>query len=1044
MLRLLVAAAAVAAAIAVAAAPAPVAPASAAPPPHHAVAGAAPPAACSSDAVLSTAAGTAWQLCGAGNASSPSSCIPATVPGTVLTSLLAASAFPGVVDPFVDESIAAIPDISLAGPGFYSGTFLTGPLSADAIVACAASRGVSAPRLSLLLRGQNYRSTVAAGPAAAGGGGGGGAPLPVIPPVGAPPGVTQAVGMYRRFVFDLGAAPPAGTPLAVSISVAPPDHPGNASNTCRGCGQGGNHQLAQDVTSQYAGGWDWIVGCPDRNTGVSDDVVLRATGAVLVRDPVAATTGVARAAGAPADAPANVTAAYTVSLLNLDTAAPVSGVLTVTIPALGAAATASARVTLSPGDGTWRDVALPAVALTGVSLWWPHTLGTPTLYAATASFVIDGDAGPSDAADWAVGFRTVASAVDAGLGGRVFSVNGERVYLEGGNWIATDMFNRYNANASRYAAEVDLHAAAGLNLIRLWGGAGGHGLTLYAAGDAAGVFFMVEFWMSGDNNGRWAGSYSWPLDHALYLAAVEDTVAAVRGHASVLFFCAGNELYPRGQNPPPDIAAAMPDIVAAMDPTGRALVFSSMSNFTGADGAPLPDDAPIPAGRDGFALGFDPEWALAPMDGPYGMLDERRFFERNPGLVYPNQTRATNMRVAFQPELGSATCPEYESLARFLTAPTREALPPRGAAYPDANATWRYHAYIPFTNADGADTVYAFGPPANASEYALAAGLAQVAQYQALYEGFADAMWAWYGAVVLWKSQSPWPAFRGALYDSYLAPTGSLWGVRAATGGGGPARAPVHPQLNRLTATVSVVNRGLAAVPGPLAVTVSAWDIATGRAVLVPPMAQALPDGVPPASVARLPGVVAWPAGAAAGTPLLFRLAVAAPGGGGPPLASTDLWVSTLSPDPAVPQNFSALAAVRHASPPVPVSVTATMAAPAPGAAVAVVQVTVAAPAAAAAVAFGVRVSLRWAPGSRGGVTAATGFFDDRVLPAVPDAGYFAVVPGEARGVAVTLSAAAWAPAPLPAPADLVVRVDGWNVAPTTVPVAAVVVAAAG
>jgi hypothetical protein len=47
------------------------------------------------------------------------------------------------------------------------------------------------------------------------------------------------------------------------------------------CGQGGNHQLAQDLTSQYFAGWDWIAGTPDRNTGLLDDVRLQFSGPVL-------------------------------------------------------------------------------------------------------------------------------------------------------------------------------------------------------------------------------------------------------------------------------------------------------------------------------------------------------------------------------------------------------------------------------------------------------------------------------------------------------------------------------------------------------------------------------------------------------------------------------------------------------------------------------------------------------------------------------------------------------------------------------------------
>jgi hypothetical protein len=48
------------------------------------------------------------------------------------------------------------------------------------------------------------------------------------------------------------------------------------------------------------------------------------------------------------------------------------------------------------------------------------------------------------------------------------------------------------------------------------------------------------------------------------------------------------------------------------------------------------------------------------------MLDEREFFERNPGLYFENQSRY-DFPIAFQPELGSVSLPVFESLSRFLS-----------------------------------------------------------------------------------------------------------------------------------------------------------------------------------------------------------------------------------------------------------------------------------------------------------------------------------------------------------------------------------------
>ena len=72
-------------------------------------------------------------------------------------------------------------------------------------------------------------------------------------------------------------------------------------------------------------------------------------------------------------------------------------------------------------------------------------------------------------------------------------------------------------------------------------------------------------------------------------------------------------------------------------------------------------------------------------------------------------------------------------------------------------------------------------PPANVSEYALAGSIIQMQQYQCLFEGFQQYMWQYYTAVLMWKSQSPWPVLRGAFYDNYLAMTGGYWGGKSIT-----------------------------------------------------------------------------------------------------------------------------------------------------------------------------------------------------------------------------------------------------------------------
>ena len=168
-------------------------------------------------------------------------------------------------------------------------------------------------------------------------------------------------------------------------------------------------------------------------------------------------------------------------------------------------------------------------------------------------------------------------------------------------------------------AQVRMHREMGLNLIRVWGG----GLTerpeFYRACDTHGVLVMQEFWMSGDNNGRWAGSFDWPTDHGVYLDNARDMVLMLRQHPSLLFWNCGNELFQveqqlPGTNPSPGspgvqsaLLAKLHGVIAANDP-GRFAITSSMSNWTcwgstcGNDYALAPQDGNCESQSTAYAL----------------------------------------------------------------------------------------------------------------------------------------------------------------------------------------------------------------------------------------------------------------------------------------------------------------------------------------------------------------------------------------------------------------------------------------------------------
>ena len=97
------------------------------------------------------------------------------------------------------------------------------------------------------------------------------------------------------------------------------------------------------------------------------------------------------------------------------------------------------------------------MTLSDIELWWPHTHGTPAMHTASFTFeqhtdnnadissnddVSNDDVSSGDGATAAltaelharVGIRTVETTVDPVTAGRMFHVNGERIFIEGNNW----------------------------------------------------------------------------------------------------------------------------------------------------------------------------------------------------------------------------------------------------------------------------------------------------------------------------------------------------------------------------------------------------------------------------------------------------------------------------------------------------------------------------------------------------------------------------------------------------------------------------------
>lgn len=646
-----------------------------------------------------------------GMAYNTASWAPAVVPGTVLTSLIASKEMP---DPFYGMNNEQIPDIYKTGRDYYTYWFVKD-------FKAAASAG---NQVYIDFRGVNYSFDVFLN--------------------GHKLNAQLNKGMFMRRSFNVTQWLAANGANRLAVIVYPPDVVGNANG-----GQGGDGTIAKNVGIQYTAGWDWIQPIRDRNTGIWDKVTVRITGAVRIKDPhvVTLVPGVRLPDGPQAPALLKVT-----SELTNATGAPVSGVLQYTIDGKKVAK----NVTLKPNST--QEIRLDDLSLSNPKLWWPNGYGPQNLYKLNLQFIA-ANGKISDQQVISVGVRQLTTEWNSRTESRQVNVNGQKVFIKGGNWIVSDEMLRFTD--ARYDAEVRFHRDMNLNLIRVWGGALIERPEFYEACDKYGMLVFQDMWGSGDCNGRWLDPMKledqwtrrkYPDDHDLYLASVKDQVKMIRNYPSLAMWCGGNEI-----TPPEDILIALRDtIMPALDNTRWFIEYSNSENMS----------RNVNGGNG---------------DGPYGIQPLSVFWNER---TFP-----------FNSEVGSVGVSDYESLKRFI--PGENMVIPvydEATGKTKTDPVWEYHKYIGYDA-----SINKYGKAKNVADFADKAQLVNYDQYRALMEGFSSHMWDWYTGTIIWKTQNPWTAMRGQMYDYYLDPNACLYGLHNGS-------APLHIMYNPTDGMVMVAN----------------------------------------------------------------------------------------------------------------------------------------------------------------------------------------------------------------------------------------------
>lgn len=429
--------------------------------------------------------------------------LPATVPGTVLACYVNAGAVP---DPNVADMQFHASDSFFRSAFWYRTTFL-----ADC----------DSPRQFLHFDGINFRAEIFLNGKRLG----------------------QIDGAFREGDFDVTGLLRDGE-NALAVLISPNEHFGTIKekNAWSTVGNGGT--LGADNPTMHATiGWDWLPTVRGRSAGILDDVYLRFTGPVTMKDQFVRTV-----LPLPDTTYSHVLAEVT--LVN-HSDRPVEGILKGSFGPVGF----TLRQSLAPGES--RLVKADSLLLDSPRLWWPNNYGEPYLYPVKLLFEADGSV--SDSCSFFSAVRQWEARFDktepdrAGCTDRLnLYINGKRFTAFGGNWGLSEHLLNYRER--EYDIAVRYHRDQHFTMIRNWVGQI-YDREFFEACDRYGIVVWQDFWLANPADGPV------PSDNSRFCKTAREWVRRLRNHPSIGIYVGRNE-----GNPPSEIDSFLADMTASEHP----------------------------------------------------------------------------------------------------------------------------------------------------------------------------------------------------------------------------------------------------------------------------------------------------------------------------------------------------------------------------------------------------------------------------------------------------------------------------------------------
>ncbi|RZL04921.1 MAG: beta-mannosidase, partial [Pedobacter sp.] len=394
-------------------------------------------------------------------------------------------------------------------------------------------------------------------------------------------------------------------------------------------------------------------------------------------------------------------------------------------------------------------------------LWWPSGYGDPNLYTCELTCITDGAV--SDTKEITFGIRKyeyqfVKNA--AGWPVMTFFINGQKIFLKGGNWGMSEYLLR--CTDKEYETKIKLHKDMNYNMIRLWTGCVTDDV-FYDYCDKYGIMVWDDFWLY--------VAYNDVASDEDFKANALDKVKRLRNHASIALWCGANETHPK-----PELDNYLRTIVAEEDHNDR--MYKSSSNQDGLSGS-----------------------------GWWGNQPPKHHFETsgsNLAWNKPAYPYGSDRGYGLRSEIGTATFPTYESVIKFIPKDKQWPLPTDEQLKNEDDNVWNKHFFgKEASNANPINYKTAvnkqFGESTSLVEFCEKAQFLNIEVMKGMYEAWNDKMWNDATGMLIWMSQSAYPSFVWQTYDYYHDATGAYWGAKQAC-------EPLHIQWNSSNNSIKVIN----------------------------------------------------------------------------------------------------------------------------------------------------------------------------------------------------------------------------------------------